>query len=536
MQAWLASSLRRFYPASPAEPDSLTGLTAARGERVSFQAVFRNHETARPISARVDGPDFLEMRIRRVGYVPMPHRNTDTSAQFAEGSAYIPGYVPDPLWPDAATMAGPHETHAFWLTIRVPSDTRPGTYPITVTLTASDGDRACLSLPLVIHDAVLPARYGFPSTTWLYADALCDWYNVAPFSEPFWAILKPYLANLTAHGQDTVYVPLFTPPLDGLKRPTQLLAVRKEGDRYHFDWDLVRRWVQVAREQGISRWEWTHLFTQWGASQAIRVYEDHGESEKLLWPADTGATSDLYRQFLGQFLPAFERFLRAERLLEASFFHLSDEPHGDEQLAHYRAARELLRQLAPWMRVMDAVSDVRFAREGLTDIPIPLLTTAPEFVAEGFSAWVYFCCGPRGAYLNRTLDTPLATIRMTGWLAFTLQARGLLHWGYNYWYRRQTRVLIDPFAVSDGDSWPDWPYGDTFTVYPGLDGPIDSLRWEVFAESLQDYALLQAAWDHHSPALADIHSYADFPRTEAWIALRRNALLARVAAIQSGNP
>ena len=30
-------------------------------------------------------------------------------------------------------------------------------------------------------------------------------------------------------------------------------------------------------------------------------------------------------------------------------------------------------------------------------------------------------------------------------------------------------------------------------IYPGKDGPIDSLRWEVFAESLQDYAILQTA-------------------------------------------
>jgi len=90
--------------------------------------------------------------------------------------------------------------------------------------------------------------------------------------------------------------------------------------------------VRVAQEQGIAYWEWTHLFTQWGAAQAIRIYESHGESETLLWPDDTGATSDVYRHFLGQFLPAFEQFLRAEGLFDASFFHLSDEPHGDEQL------------------------------------------------------------------------------------------------------------------------------------------------------------------------------------------------------------
>ncbi len=531
MQAWLSSSLRRFYPSSPIEPSRMPALAAARGERVSLQAVFRGADTAQWITAVVTAPDELTARVRRVGYVPMPHRNTETPVEYAEGSAHIPGFVPDPLWPDAVIQAGPQETHAFWITIQVAADTPPGAYSIAVTLTAGDGDAARLSASLVVHGAVLPARHDFPSTTWLYADALCDWYHVDPFTERFWAILKPYLANLAEHGQDTVYVPLFTPPLDGVKRPTQLLGVRREGDNYHFAWDLVRRWIQVSREQGITRWEWTHLFTQWGAEHAIRVYDGHGEAGQLLWPVMTGATSSEYRQFLSQFLPAFERFLRAEGLLDASFFHLSDEPHGDDQLAHYRAARALLRELAPWMRVMDALSDVRYARQGLTDIPVPLLTVAPEFIKAGSPAWVYFCCGPRGSYLNRTLDTPLTSIRMSGWLAFKLQARGFLHWGYNYWYRRQTMELIDPFTVSDGHSWPDWPYGDTFVVYPGAEGPIDSLRWEIFAESLQDYALLQAAWTHDAPALDEIHDYADFPRAAEWIAARRGELLAKLDAM-----
>ncbi|MCX6376700.1 MAG: hypothetical protein NTU88_11825 [Armatimonadetes bacterium] len=53
----------------------------------------------------------------------------------------------------------------------------------------------------------------------------------------------------------------------------------------------------------------------------------------------------------------------------------------------------------------------------------------------------------------------------------------------------------------------------------GADGkPIDTIRWEVWAESLQDYAILQTAGiKPNDPMLADIKSYADFPKTEKWI-------------------
>ena len=59
-------------------------------------------------------------------------------------------------------------------------------------------------------------------------------------------------------------------------------------------------------------------------------------------------------------------------------------------------------------------------------------------------------------------------------------------------------------------------------IYPGKDGPLDAIRWEVFAESLQDYAILQTAGiEPDDPLLADLKTYADFPKSEEW---HRNAL------------
>jgi hypothetical protein len=57
-----------------------------------------------------------------------------------------------------------------------------------------------------------------------------------------------------------------------------------------------------------------------------------------------------------------------------------------------------------------------------------------------------------------------------------------------------------------------------FVVYPGPDGPYDSIRWEIFAESLQDYAVLQSAGiAADDPLLNDLKGYDDFPKSEKWI-------------------
>ncbi|MBA3707300.1 MAG: DUF4091 domain-containing protein, partial [Planctomycetes bacterium] len=367
---------------------------------------------------------------------------------------------------------------------------------------------------------------------WFYADAICDFYQVQPFSEPFWTIMRPYLRNLTEHFQDCIYVPVFTPPLDGVKRPTQLLKIaRREGGGYLFDWSDVKRWVDLAREVGIAHFEWTHFFTQWGCKNAIRIYMGQGFDEQLLWPPETEATSDTYRAFLAQFLPELKAFLDREGILERSFFHVSDEPHGADHVVSYGKARQVLRDLAPWMRTMDALSDIAFGRLGLVDLPIPSIETTLQFIAEGIACGTYFCCNPRGRFLNRLMDTPLAKIRMSGWLFYRFESKLFLHWGYNYWYKRQSRQLIDPFTVSDAGNWPGWPYGDTFCVYPGPDGPIDSIRWEVFAESLQDYALLQTVGaDAAGALLRPLKSFEDFPKNARWLAKARASLLRARAA------
>jgi hypothetical protein len=367
-------------------------------------------------------------------------------------------------------------------------------------------------------------------THWFYADALCDWHGVEPFDARFWRLCEAYMRDYAAHGCDTIYVPAFTPPLDGVKRPTQLLGVRRRDDRgYEFDWRNVSRWISLAQSCGIRRFEWPHLFTQWGCERAIRVYEKRGDRERLLWPPNTGATSQAYRQFLARFLPALRRFLTRRKLAKASYFHVSDEPHGEKHLENYRRARAMLRELAPWIKVMDALSDARFAREGLTDMPVASISVTRRFVEGGIPCWTYFCCNPRGRYLQRLLDTPPAKLRGAGWLFYRFGVAGFLHWGYNYWYKSQTRQLIDPYVVSDALKWPGWAHGDPFVVYPGPDGPIDSIRWEVFSESLQDYTLLQTLGvDPDGRMLRPFKDFDDFPASEDWyFAARRKLLLSR---------
>ena len=528
LNAWLTDDYTRVFPLGPQGGKKTIELLAARGERVAFQACFAAKGIEfLVVSCSVKAPAGVTATVRRVGSVPLERHNTGTPIEEMDGVGLVPGYVPDALFPELESRFAMGPAHAFWITLDVAPNAKPGVKTVTVTLNPEFGKPITLKASVMVSKVKLEPRQDFRITHWFYADAICDWYNLNPWDEDCWAMCEKYMRDYAEHGLDTIYVPCFTPPLDGVKRPTQLLKVTpRAGGKYAFDWSDVSRWIKVARSCGITHFEWTHPFTQWGVKHAIRIYQKKNGEDVLLWDPETPATSDTYRNFLSQYLPALKKFLQSEKALDKTFFHVSDEPHGEEHLANYRAARGMLQELAPWMKVMDALSEIEYGRNGLTDIPVPSIQTTKAFVDEGIDSWTYYCCGPRGKYLNRLLDTPLAKIRMNGWLFYRFQRQGFLHWGYNYWYKSQTRELIQPFFQHDGLRWPWWASGDCFVVYPGEDGPVPSIRWEVFHASMQDYALLQQhGIDPNGAMLRSLKDFDDFPKSAAWIRRQRKKLL-----------
>jgi len=534
LSSWVNSSFVRHFPLTPPQPSQQIKIDAALNEQFSFQVAVHS-EGPQPVQVQLaaTGPQGWQVRLRRVGYVPVRHRNTPISqgGLDVDGAGFIPGFVPDPLFDENSLLLPGCETHAFWITVRPAPGAHPGPYAIQVVVSSPGADPVIHRVDVQLHNITIQPRRDFPITQWFYIDSLIDWYKTDLFDERFWTILAPYIRDVVEHGQDTLPVPVFTPSLDGVKRPSQLLCVHRKGDgQYEFEWQDVRRFIRLAREMGIQNFEWVPFFTQWGCEHPIRIYEEQGRDEQLLWDPNIPTTSDVYRTFLAQYLPQLERFLAEEGITGCSFFHVSDEPHGEKHMECYRQGRNLLHELAPWMNIMDALSDIEFARQGLVDTPVPSIQVAMDFVKAGISSWVYYCVGPTGSYLNRLLDTPLAKLAMHGFLFYRWPFHGFLHWGYNYWYQELTRNLIDPYTVQDSLHWEKgWVYGDSFMVYPGPEGPVDSLRWEVIAESLQDYALMQSLGvDRSDELFAPILNFCDFPKTESWRREARARLFSRV--------
>jgi hypothetical protein len=526
---WLESSLQRVYldtqPGSAASPE----LLVPRDGQVSFQACLRN-ERMRALNVRcaVTGGEGLNVRVRRVGYVPMRFGTTDTPASELDRG---PGFVPDPLFNDQIADVGPFENTAFWITVKVPTDAQPGVNELGIHFSFLKDKTAELKASVEVSRFTLKPRHDFPVIHWWRGECLWDYYQTGMFEdEKLWSITRNYIQDMVDHGTDSIYVPIFHFRRETFKRPCQLLKVTEpEPGKYAFDFSDVHRFVQLARACGAKHYEWSAFWIYWGAKNPVRVYKWVEGKAVMLWPPDADGHGPVFHNFMKQFLTEFHQFLVAEGILEQSFFHVSDEPGEGEHLANYKKARTFLQENAPWMKgkVIDALSSIQYGKQHLTDHPIPIIGAAQAYIDAKIPHWVYFCCSPRGTYLQRLLDTPLPKIRMSGWLFYKLQAQGFLHWGYNYWHAMEQEKLINPFETATNESWPGIPPGDPFEVYPGPDGkPIDSIRWEVFYESLLDYAMLQSAdIKPDDPMLADLKSYADFPKTQAWLEQARRRIL-----------
>ena len=518
---WLEGSLSRVYPGSPVGEQKNIDLITARNRNISFQACVRNQRAhALNVQCSVEGGDDLGIQIRRVGYVPMHHATTDTPLSDLEGTEYVPGLVPDPLFPEQKALLGPYENQSFWITIAIPKNATPGVRVLTIRHSFQDGKKTAeLKANIDIRSLVIEPRKDFPVIHWWRPEDIYEYYKVEPWSDEWYALARPYLENLLSHGSDVIFVPAIYPRREYIKRPAQMLRVTETApNQFEFDFTEVRKFIHFAKDCGFESFEWPHFWIYSGVKSPMRVYHWVDGQPVEFWPPDEDGFGERYMSFLKQFLPELHKFLLEENILDKSYFHVSDEPGGTEAFERYTKAREILREFAPWMKIMDALSEVRYGETGIVDYPIPIVSTAQAYVDANIPHWVYYCCGPRGPWLNRFFDTPLAKIRMSGWLFYKMNADGFLHWGYNYWRKMEQDALVDPFADATSALWPNIPYGDPFVVYPGKDAPLDSIRWEVFAESLEDYAMLQTIGiKEDDPLLSEIKTYADFPKNEEWI-------------------
>ncbi len=516
MQLQLVSPMESVFPGSAGLEPYSRG-SALRGEETAFQAVVTGRGDCR---VTLDTVAPVRAELFRVGCVPcaLPAYPDRVDADY---STTQPGEFPDVLYPiaDGALHVDGRET--LWISLSVAPDAAGGIYPVTLCV---EDRRAVFELE-VLPVALPPQRLCF--TQWFHADCIASLHNVEIYSEAHWALLEKYMRVAAQHGINMLLTPVLTPALDvevGKERPcTQLLDIAYADDRYTFGFEKLGRWIALARRCGIRKFEISHLFTQWGAEHAPNIYVVENGVRKLRFGWHTAASDPAYAAFLAAMLPALLAFF-AEQGVEKEdlMFHISDEPSG-EHLESYLAAKSIAAPLLPGCMIRDALSDYEFYARGVVERPIVATDHMEPFVENHVSdLWAYVCCGQCVDVGNRFLAMPRRRNRILGVQLWKYRVTGFLQWGFNFWYTALSKGVVDPFQVTDAGGA--FPGGDAFSVYPGADGPLCSVRLKIFAMALNDLRALQAleARAGREAALSCLGegrtmTFKDYPRTEAYL-------------------
>ena len=475
--AWAVDPhVKVFRDAKPPAKSGTVALRAARNEFEPGQLAFRATTPLKGVRVElsplthtkgkgtIGGVAFTS---NFVGYI---HLTKNTPHADKRRVRAAPCNVPDPLLDAKSLDLKANTTQPVWLTVRVPKDAAPGVYRGEAAIVAGT-QRVAVPVALTVDPFALPDERHLLVTNWFNTVNIAKAHKTRHWSKPFYAMLAQYARNMAEHRQNVFYTPW-----------TLIGVTREPNGKLTFDYKAFDRYVQTFLDAGVDGGiELRHVahFGKggWGGKDIVLTKvaaTDRATGKRVTLSAEEG---------LAPLLADLQRHLATRGWLERAMIHVADEP-SINNIESWRRASAFVHKAAPKIRRIDAIETIDFS--GALEVWVPKLShferwrEAYEARRAGNEFWYYICCHPYGnTYPNRFLDYPLASVRALHWVNFAFDLTGYLHWGLNFWG-------ADPFGTPSDRL----PPGDTHVVYPGADGPLSSIRWEIERESLEDYEYL----------------------------------------------
>jgi hypothetical protein len=485
------SSLEKIFKKNEKQPAEILSAKVLRGERFSYQVeITCDKPTAASISVKSDLDADIQLYREREVYCDMPSFiSHDVNAVDDNYLTDEPTVIPDALEPLEDSNGRVRITPKpciIWLRADIAEKCKPGKYDIEIKISVSDEETESVHMTLDVADHVLP-KPDLKYTQWFYCDCIAAYYNAEIYSERHWELIESFIKTAADCGINMLLTPVHNPPLDtavGHQRPNvQLAKITFDGEQYSFDFSRLERWVSLCLKYGIKYFEMPHFFSQWGLKYAPNIYVN----DSHMFGSFVKSDSEEYVGFLRQYLPALIDKLKELGIYENTYFHVSDEPTGDH-LEAYKRCRDLLTDIAGELNFIDALSEVEFYKNGLITTPIPASNFIEPFLNEDIKErWIYYCCAQGKDVSNRFIAMSSYRNRIMGVQMYKFGIKGFLQWGYNFYFAQVSEYAINPYLTTSADGA--FPSGDAFSVYPGSNGALLSMRALIFYEGLQDMAL-----------------------------------------------
>ncbi len=255
---------------------------------------------------------------------------------------------------------------------------------------------------------------------------------------------------------------------------------RSEDGEIAIDWTSFDERMERLVEQGLTGFNisWCRLPSGWGE---VAGFEE-GDREAI-----ERATALLEKT----------RAHLVERGWEdLGYIYTIDEP-GAKAFDEVKQAFGLSHEVAPELKTLLTYGygasrpiepgNPRYAElAGYVDIHVPHSDCyEPIYLQQrreaGDEIWAYVCISAQRPWLNNwAIDYPGTDHRVLFWQLFDKEVTGFLYWRATYWTENPWE---EPMTYPGGN-------GDGSLLYPGEDGPVDSIRWELNRDGIEDYDML----------------------------------------------
>jgi len=363
------------------------------------------------------------IRINVVGYVENKHPSV-----IPVGTKYI-GLWPDPLLDNRAFQVGKGKLQPIWVTVYAPKDTSAGLSEGIVQIKPENSHSFKVKLKVNVWDFGLPTVSSLKTTFQIWRPSIERYYDVSAFSEEGFEIMKKYYINFSEHRVSPMFI----------EGPPEKLVVKQSADgKKEYDFYWYDRYFDLFEKLNFNNYA-------------------------------VGNGPELFRKGAG-YIKALAEYCEEKKIINKVYIYLYDEPNTPEQYEELRKIGDMITK-----------TDKRF-KTMLTTNPKPEFFDYVDIWCPGYydssmekrrllgeELWWY---PGNGLFI---LDQPGLINRTIFWRTWQYKLDGFLHWSTTYWGKDPWQ---DPMEYADGNG---------LLIYPGKDGPINSIRWELIRDGLEDY-------------------------------------------------
>ena len=483
--AWGSTDVRynKELPAQVVPTATTMNLTGWMGEKLSAQFVISTNRDLKNVSVEVSDILAKNYKISKwntergfVRYVMTDELNKDGLGacgyrKKADYDSTLVADVIDHLTPALDIQA--NTTQPVWVSVKVPRENIiKGMYRGTVTVKEDGKVLAELPLTVTVKDRVLPEPkdWAFHLDLWQNPYAVARYYNVEPFSQEHFDLMRPIMKRYADAGGKVITASIMHKPWNGQTYDpfeSMVTWMKKADGTWWFDYTVFDKWVEFMMSCGVKKEINCYSMVPWRLSFQ---YFDQASNQFKFFNGKPGEPA--YEEFWMRMLKSF-----AQHLKEKGWFEITHIAMDERALKDMLATIDVVYKADPDFKLSLAGTYHKELLEHLDDYCITLAEKfTPEELqkrkAEGKVTTFYTCCTePRP---NTFTFSPLAESEWLGWWAAKINVDGYLRWALNSWVK-------DPLLDSRFTAW---AAGDCYILYPG---GRTSTRFERMIEGIQAY-------------------------------------------------